>query len=144
TAAGKIDLVGRGRPCGILVHTASRTSPMAVCPICQHDSRNPAHCELCDAALSPDDALPECLALPDGDLALSPFPRPWPIAFARPHLIRHDGRLLRVHALERGWYRDLRPVLAERAALHLPVLPPIHFVPCGEGALVFAEARVGQ
>jgi serine/threonine protein phosphatase PrpC len=114
---------------------------MAVCPICQHDSRNPAHCELCDAALSPDAALPERLALPDGDLDLSAFAGRWPIDFARPHLIPHAGRLLRVHALERGWFRDLKPALAERAALQLPVLPPIHFVLCGEGALVLAEAQ---
>ncbi|MBY0230735.1 MAG: protein phosphatase 2C domain-containing protein [Gemmataceae bacterium] len=89
---------------------------------------------------SPGAALPARATLPDGSLLdLSAFGERWPADPWRPLDLPHQGRLLRVHALDADWLADLAPQLAARRAAPLDVLPPLQVVPHAGGALVVRE-----
>jgi serine/threonine protein phosphatase PrpC len=114
---------------------------MVLCPYCQRQSLDERFCDHCNALLAaPDGELPARVALPDGRVIdCSPF-RGWPADCSRPLFVDHPTSPLRVYALSRSWWRDLRAAVERRSAESLDILAPIRIVPVGDGALVVAES----
>src|SRR5262245_3283894 len=118
---------------------------MVLCPYCQRQTNDVQFCDHCKALLpsAAEGELPAAVTLPDGrTLDLSGFGG-WPADCSRPLHVPDPTRPLRVYALNRSWWRDLRAAVERRAAMALDILAPIRVVPVADGALVVADALPG-
>lgn len=116
---------------------------MVFCPHCRHESADPQFCDHCNRQLPADASseLPASVALAGGRVIdCSPFRGVWPADCFRPLLVADAVRPLRVYALGRSRWAELRRHVERRAALRQGPLAPIEIVPVGDGAVVVASA----
>ena len=123
------------------------------CPRCERISLDLAYCEHCQAELlaqTNGSTLPPGLVPPGSTAPVSgPFCSEWSLAAlsvgwpddpSRSFEVAVDGSRFRVRAIRPELWLDLAPDVRARQAVTRAVLPPVHFIELGGGAIIAAES----